>query len=176
MYNRVFLIGRLTRDPEVRYLPSGVAVTSFDVAVNERYRDRNQELREETIYIRVETFQRLAETCAQFLKKGRRVFVEGRFRIDNWEGRDGVKRSQIVVRGLQVKFIDSRSAEGAGQPAAAARPAQKPPQPAAPEPAAEKPAAAPPEEELPAYDINEEPFAAGGDEGTEETTDDDLPF
>ena len=158
MFNKILLIGNLTRDPEVRYLPSGVPVTTFDIAVNERYRDRNQELREETLFIRVETFQRQAETCAEFLKKGRRVFVEGKLRMDTWEAKDGTKRSRPVVRGLQVRFIDTRPAE-------------------TPEPTAKPTRAAdadvPPSEEIPEVDVNtqvpeQEPEGPGPD--------DDLPF
>jgi len=169
MLNRVFLIGNLTRDPEVRYLPSGVAVTSFDIAVNERYRDRNQELREETLFIRIDTFQKLAETCAQYLKKGKRVFVEGKLRIDSWEGKDGVKRSRPLIRASAVRFIDTRAAEEA-----AAAPAGQPARPA------EKPKVAEPvevdqplEEGIPEYDIN----AGRSEAGPEEPApNDDLPF
>jgi single-strand DNA-binding protein len=178
MFNRVFLIGNLTRDPEVRYLPSGTALTTFDIAVNEKFRDRNQELREETLFIRVDTFQKLAETCAQYLKKGRRVFVEGKLRIDSWEGKDGVKRSRPVIRGLGVQFIDSRPAEGAAaapqaQPAQpAARPAESGGVAEAPRSPAPADADMPYDEGVPEQDIN-----AGPDLGTgEPPTSDDLPF
>lgn len=168
MLNRIFLIGNLTHDPEVRYLPSGTAVANFDIAVNERYRDRSQELREQTLFIRVETFDRQAETCAQYLKKGRRVFVEGRLRLDEWEGRDGTKRSRPVVRAIQVKFLDTRAeAEAAdaadakkGEVAAGAAPAAVPESDVTPPP------------EVPELDVNEGPQEPEADEGTE----DDLPF
>jgi len=176
MFNRVFLIGNLTRDPEVRYLPSGTALTTFDIAVSEKYRDRNQELREETLFIRVDTFQKLAEICAQYLKKGKRVFVEGKLKIDSWEGKDGVKRSRPVIRGLGVKFMDARPAEGAAASAPQTQPAARPaeagrvtePHPS-PAPAD---ADVPYEEGVPEQDVN-----AGPDLGTEEApTNDDLPF
>jgi len=170
--NRVFLMGNLTRDPEVRYLPSGSPVTTFDLAINERYRDRNQEMREETLFIRVETFARQAETCAQFLKKGSKALVEGKLREERWEAKDGSKRSRIVVRGLQVHFVGPRVSEGTGapayqptQPSAAASPAtQKAPAP---------PIDAPPNDGVPEMDINEEPY---GDSSEGPTTSDDLPF
>jgi len=176
MLNRVFLIGNLTRDPEVRYLPSGIAVTTFDVAVNERYKDRNGELKEETLFMRVETWQRLAETCAQYLKKGKRVFVEGKLRTDAWEGKDGVKRSRTVVRGMIVQFLDTRAAE-AGAPVAAAQPAR----PAesgrvaepAPTPAPPAEVDAPYNEGIPEQDINAQPVEPVGEEPAAE---DDLPF
>ncbi|KPL06075.1 hypothetical protein AMJ85_10765 [candidate division BRC1 bacterium SM23_51] len=164
MYNRILLIGNLTRDPEVRYLPSGVPVTTFDIAVNERYRGRDQEMHEETLFIRVETFQRQAETCAEYLKKGRRVFVDGKLRIDQWEAKDGTKRSRPVVRGLQVRFIDRRPAEGAAPEAEPAASAQAP-----------KPAGVdvPSSEELPEVDINAQ-SSESGPEGA--APNEDLPF
>jgi single-strand DNA-binding protein len=177
MLNRVFLIGNLTRDPEVRYLPSGVAVTSFDIAVSEKYRDRNQELREEVLFIRVDTFQKLAETCAQYLKKGRRVFVEGKLRLDQWE-KDGVKRSRPIIRGLNVQFLDPKAAEGAAAPAGqtAAPPAARPAEagrPAEPSRAAQpSDADAPYSEGVPEYDVNSQPPDSGAEPGTH----DDLPF
>jgi len=167
MFNRVFLIGNLTRDPEVRYLPSGVAVTSFDIAVNERWRDRNQEMREETLFIRVETFQRQAETCAQYLKKGRQVFVEGRLRLDTWEAKDGTKRTRPVIRGLNVQFIGARPAEGA---APAAQPAEAAESARAPQPVE---ADVPSTEGLPEYDVDAPPSEMAG---VEPSTKDDLPF
>jgi len=168
MLNRIFLIGNLTRDPEVRYLPSGMPVTTFDIAVNERFRDRNQELREEVLFIRIDTFQKLAETCGQYLKKGRRVFVEGKLRMDQWEGKDGVKRSRPVIRAMNIQFLDAKAAEGVAAPAA---------QPARPEEKARvaEPAEAdqPYNEGVPEQDVNAESAPAGPEEPT---TNDDLPF
>lgn len=185
MLNRIFLIGNLTRDPEIRYLPSGIAVTSFDLAVNERYRDRNQEMREETLFIRVDTFQRLAETCAQYLKKGKRVFVEGKLRSEQWEGKDGVTRTRMSVRASGVRFLDPKSLEaGAAAPAEAApsaapsagapaRPAETPGRSMAPAVAAVPEADVPYDEGLPEQDVNADPFEVRP-EGPETT--DDLPF
>lgn len=173
--NRVFLMGNLTRDPEVRYLPSGSAVTNFDIAINERYRDRNQEMREETLFIRVDTFARQAETCAQYLKKGSKVLVEGKLKEDKWEAKDGTKRSRVVVVGLQVHFVGARAggAEGgsSAQSAGPAQPAQ--PAPAAQPAAPSAPIDASPTDGVPEVDINEQGYAEGP-EGAK--TDDDLPF
>ena len=86
--NKVLLIGNLTRDPEVRYLPSGTAVAEFDIAVNRRFKNREGELQKETLFIRTASFGRTAEFCGEYLKKGRRVYVEGRLRLDSWEAKD----------------------------------------------------------------------------------------
>ncbi|MCX8036852.1 MAG: single-stranded DNA-binding protein [Candidatus Sumerlaeia bacterium] len=183
MLNRIFLIGNLTRDPEVRYLPSGMAVTSFDLAVNERYRDRNQEMREETLFIRVDTFQRLAEMCGQYLKKGKRVFVEGKLRSEEWEGKDGMKRTRMSVRASNVRFLDPKGLEtrtaaleagpAAAPPQAAVRPSETPSRAMAQAPATLAEADVPYDEGLPEQDVNADPFEARP-EGPETT--DDLPF
>jgi len=178
MFNRIFLVGNLTRDPEVRYLPSGTAVTSFDIAVTEKFRDRNQELRDETQFFRVDTFQRLAETCAQFLKKGRRVLVEGRLRLDTWEGRDGVKRSKLVVRALEVRFIEPRPAAEAApaEPAEAAgaggRVAETGRSAATARAVEYAEADVPLDEGVPEQDVS----APSDNSEEKQSTDDDLPF
>jgi single-strand DNA-binding protein len=181
MLNRVFLIGNLTRDPEVKYTPSGLAITTFGLAVNNKYRDRNQQLKEEVLFIRVDTFAKVAEFCGQYLKKGRRVFVEGRLKMDSWE-KDGQKQTRIDVVGMSVQFLDARPPEGDGAASQAQRPAAAPqPQAAAP---AQQPAAAPsrPEEypdyapagDVPEMDVNDVSYTepAAGEAGTN----DDLPF
>ncbi|MCD6384809.1 single-stranded DNA-binding protein [Candidatus Sumerlaeota bacterium] len=104
--NKVFLLGNLTRDPEVRYLPSGTMVTAFDLAVNRSYKDRSGETKQETLFIRVESWGKTAEFVSEYLKKGRRVFVEGRLRSDSWETRDGQRRSRIMVHAERVHFAD----------------------------------------------------------------------
>lgn len=110
MLNKVFLIGNLTRDPDVRYLPSGTALTEFDLAVNRRFKDRNGEMKEDTLFIRITTWARTAEICAEYLKKGSRILVEGRLKQDTWEAKDGSgKRSRITVVGENVQFMDPKS-------------------------------------------------------------------
>ncbi len=103
--NRVFLIGNLTRDPELRYLPSGQAVTSFTVAVNRAYVANSGEKKEETSFIRVVVWARRAEVCNEYLRKGSPVFVEGRLQSRTWEAQDGTKRSSIEVVANNVQFL-----------------------------------------------------------------------
>lgn len=103
--NRVFLIGNLTRDPELRYIPSGQAVTTFTVAVNRNYTSGSGEKKEETSFIRVVVWGRRAEVCNEYLKKGRPVCVEGRLQSRNWEAQDGSKRSAIEVVANNVQFL-----------------------------------------------------------------------
>ena len=105
--NRVFLAGNLTRDPEMRYMPSGMPVTNFRLAVNRRYRNRNGEETEEVCFIDVVVYGKLAEVCNEYLSKGRNVFVEGRLRLDTWDT-DAGKRSKHVVVADVVKFIGGR--------------------------------------------------------------------
>ncbi len=111
-FNRVILAGNLVRDPEIRYLPSGLSVTSFAVAVNSRYK-QNNELKEEVSYFDIVVFGKMGENCAEYLSKGRPVLVEGRLRQRRWET-DGVKKSKIEVVADNVQFLGSpRGAGGA---------------------------------------------------------------
>jgi single-strand DNA-binding protein len=111
-FNRVILAGNLVRDPEIRYLPSGLSVTSFAVAVNSRYK-QNNELKEEVSYFDIVVFGKMGENCAEYLSKGRPVLVEGRLRQRRWEA-EGVKKSRIEVVADNVQFLGSpRGAGGA---------------------------------------------------------------
>ena len=103
--NKVFLMGRLTRDPELRYTPQGTAVAEFGLAVNRVYNSGN-ERKEETLFIDVTVWQKRAETVTKYLKKGRPVFIEGRLSMDRWEGQDGQKRTRYRVIAEQFQFID----------------------------------------------------------------------
>ena len=114
--NRVFLIGNLTRDPELRYIPNGTAVTNLGLAVNRRYKDASGNLQEEVCYVTVVLWGRQAETASQYLSKGRPVFVEGRLSYRTWE-KDGQKRSTLEVRGERLQFLGSKP--GGDAPAAA---------------------------------------------------------
>ena len=97
-YNRVILLGNLTRDPEMRYIPSGTAVTNFGLAMNERYTDRQTgEQKENTCFVDVEAWGRQAEVANEYLSKGRPVFIEGSLKFDSWEADDGSKRSKLSV-------------------------------------------------------------------------------
>ena len=122
--NRVILAGRLTRDPETRFTPSGTAVTGFSLAVNRRYRSNN-ELKEEVSFFDIVVFGKTGETCAEYLSKGRPVLVEGRLRQRSWES-DGVKRSKVEIVADNVQFLGSpRGAAAEGAPGAES--AQEPP-------------------------------------------------
>lgn len=103
--NRVFLMGNLTRDPEVRYTPSGTAVGDLGLAVNETYKNKAGENVESTVFVDVEVWSRQAETCAEYLYKGSPVFVEGRLKLDQWENQQGEKRSKLRVRADRVQFL-----------------------------------------------------------------------
>ena len=104
-YNKVLLLGNLTKDPELRYTPSGAAVANLRLAVNRRYRDKNQELKEEVCFITAVVWNKQAETCNQYLHKGSSVFVEGRLQSRSWEDNTGAKRNVIEVRAERVQFL-----------------------------------------------------------------------
>ena len=102
--NRVFLMGNLTRDPELRYTPSGAAVASFGLAVNTTIGRPEGEPKEETCFLRIVVWGKQAESCKQYLTKGRLVLVEGRLIYRNWE-QDGKTRSTLEVRADRVQFL-----------------------------------------------------------------------
>jgi len=104
--NRVLLSGRLTRDPELRYTPSGVAVMTFSLALNRRYKDQSGEWKEEVSFVSVVVWQRQAELASEYLKKGSAVFVEGRLQSRSWETSEGQKRSVLEVRAERLQFLD----------------------------------------------------------------------
>jgi single-strand DNA-binding protein len=111
MLNRVILIGRLTRDPELRYTSTGTAVASFTVAVDRQF--TNQQGQRETDFIRIVTWQKLAETCANYLGKGRLVAVDGRLQVRSYDTPDGQRRQTAEVVAETVRFLD-RAREGQG--------------------------------------------------------------
>jgi len=116
--NKVMLLGRLTRDPELRYTPKGTAVCDLGLALNRVWTDPSGEKKEEVTFVDVTTWQRTAELCAQYLKKGRQVFLEGRLQMDQWDAPDGTKKSKLKVTADQVTFVDSgggRGDAGAGE-------------------------------------------------------------
>ena len=171
-YNKVMLMGNLTRDPEVRYTPKGSAVADLALAVNRTYTAESGEKREEVTYVDIVLWSKLAELAGQYLKKGRAVFIEGRLQMDTWEDKQtGQKRSRIKVVGENMQFVDSRrdgggDEEGGGGGGGYARPAQSRPaggggQQRAAQPARQQPPA------------NEEFHEGPITEGMEE---DDIPF
>ena len=110
--NKVFLIGNLTRDPELRYTPGGTAVANLGIAVNRRFKDSSGELKEEVCFLTVTVWDKQAEACCQYLKKGRPVFVEGVLQSRFWETSDGQKRSAIDVRAERVQFLGNYGSGG----------------------------------------------------------------
>jgi single-strand DNA-binding protein len=121
--NKAMLIGRLTRDPEMRYTQSGTAMTRFGLATNRYGSGPDGERKEFTDFHNVVAWNQgkrnLAELCAQFLRKGSLVYVEGRLQTRSWEGQDGQKRTTTEINLTDVQFLDSRGGEGAGTAAAA---------------------------------------------------------
>ncbi|MEK6744310.1 MAG: single-stranded DNA-binding protein [Nitrospirota bacterium] len=114
-FNRVILLGNLTRDPEVRYIPSGTAVASFAIAVNRRYK-QGDEMKDEVSYIDIVVFGKTAENCGQYLNKGDAILVEGRLQQRRWDDKDsGQKRSKVEVVAQTVNFMPKRSGQAAGQ-------------------------------------------------------------
>jgi single-strand DNA-binding protein len=116
--NKVFLIGNLTRPPELRYTPSGTAVADVRLAVNRNYTTQGGEKREETCFLTVVVWGKQAESCGEYLDKGSPILVEGRLQTREWEGKDGQKRTVIEVVAERVQFMGRGRGAGAGAPAA----------------------------------------------------------
>lgn len=110
--NRVQLIGNLTRDPELRYTPSGTAVCTFGLATNRAWTTDNGEKHEEAEFHRVVAWNKLAELCSQFLTKGRKVFVEGRLSTRSWNAQDGTQKQTTEVVISDMILLDSKRSEG----------------------------------------------------------------
>jgi single-strand DNA-binding protein len=127
--NKAFIIGNLTRDPELKSLPSGVQVASFGVATNRYYTDRDGAKQESTEFHNVVVFGRSAETSAQYLKKGSQVLIEGRLQTRSWE-QDGQKKYRTEIVADKVQFGDRRSGGGEGGGQASHGPAKNAPAPA----------------------------------------------
>lgn len=127
-FNKVFLIGNLTRDPELRYTPNQAAVTELGLATNRRYTTKEGETREEVTFIDVTVWNRQAENCCQYLKKGRSVHVEGYLKLDSWDDKTtGEKRSKLKVEAESVQFLGGREGgPGEGESAPAREPYRRP--------------------------------------------------
>ncbi len=120
MYQKVIIAGNLGNDPQMRYTPSGQAVTNFSVATNRRYTAGDGTQVDETAWFRVSAWGKLAEVCNQYLRKGRKVLVEGRLNPDPatggpriWTGNDGQPRASFEITAMEVKFLSSRSEDAA---------------------------------------------------------------
>lgn len=111
MLNKVFLIGRLTRDPEMRYTPSGQPVVSFGLATNRKWKGADGEIHEETEFHEIVAWGKLAEICNQILRKGRQVYIEGRIQTRTWEAPDGSKKSRTEIIALGMQALGSKPQE-----------------------------------------------------------------
>ncbi|MDF7676682.1 single-stranded DNA-binding protein [Neisseriaceae bacterium ESL0693] len=149
--NKVILVGRLGRDPETRYMPSGDAVTNFSIATDEQWRDRNGERQTRTEWHNITLFGKLGEIASQYLRKGSQVFIEGRIQSRKYNGKDGVERIAYDIIGNEMKMLGGRqdSATSAGYEAGAHAPETADhyetaaPAPAAPRRQAPRPAPTP---------------------------------
>ena len=157
-YNKVLLMGNLTRDPEVRYTPKGTAIATVGLAVNRRWTTETGEQKEEVTFVDVEVWGRQAETVGQYLSKGKPIFVEGRLRLDSWEDKEsGQKKSKLKVVCERFQFIGASTGrqEFKDQPPSDEGPAR-------PTSRGGQPAAAPPdrgaEPEPPAVEDDNIPF------------------
>lgn len=108
MVNKVTLIGRLGKDPEVRYTPDGTMVTTFRMATDEQWKDKNGEKVQRTEWHQIVTYRKLAEICGQYLVKGKLVFIEGKIQTRQWEDKEGVKRYTTEIIASNMQMLDSK--------------------------------------------------------------------
>jgi single-strand DNA-binding protein len=157
--NKVMIIGNLTRDPEVRNTPTGIPVSSFSVATNFIWTDQSGQRQEKAEFHNVIAWRRLAEICGQYLRKGSKVYIEGRLQTRDWVGQDGVKRYRTEIIAENMIMLDR-----AGATPMTSTSGEEPPMPSEQEPSAE-----------PVIDINE---SAGGenDVSEEEIKVENIPF
>jgi single-strand DNA-binding protein len=151
--NKVLLMGNLTRDPEVRYTPKGTAVGDLGIAINDSYKAQDGTIKETVTYVDIEVWGRQAETCKQYLTKGRPVFVEGQLRLDQWETPTGEKKSRLRVRADRVQFLGGGPGRTGGN--------ERPPASGSGEARPARPATGP---------------TAGTDDAPPLRDDDDIPF
>lgn len=111
--NKVILLGRLGRDPEVRYMPNGEAVCNFSIATSETWNDRNGQRQERTEWHNITMYRRLAEIAGQYLKKGREVYIEGRIQSRKYTGKDGIERTAYDIIANEMKMVGPREGGGA---------------------------------------------------------------
>lgn len=152
-FNKVILAGNLTRDPELRYTPKGMAIAKLGMAINRTWKNEAGESKEEVTFVDVDAFGRSAEVIAQYLKKGRPILVEGRLKLDSWEDKQtNQKKSRLGVVLESFQFLDSgrggAGGAGGGEPQGVAEPPRsRPTAPSRPAAAAEPSEGAPPDED-----------------------------
>jgi single-strand DNA-binding protein len=155
--NKVFLIGNLTRDPELRHTPKGTSVGDLRLAINMNYRTADGTEREEVCYVDIVTWGRQAETCKDYLNKGSPILVEGRLQFEQWEGQNGEKRNRLRVNAERVQFL-GRPGTGGTAAAGGSR-----------TPYASKPSS-------PSNVVEEAVKSNGVDHDLSDPPDDDIPF
>ncbi len=132
-FNKVILVGNLTRDPELRYTPKGLAIAKVGLAINRSWNSETGEKKEEVTFVDVDIFGRTAENVAQYMKKGRPILIEGRLRLDQWDDKQtGQKRSKLGVVGETVQFLGSPT--GGGGEGGGGEAPRRPSAPSAPAP------------------------------------------
>ena len=135
-FNKVILVGNLTRDPELRYTPKGTAVARLGLAVNRQWKTDTGEAREEVTFIDIDAFGRQAEVIGQYCKKGRPIMIEGRLKYETWDDKQtNQKRSKLLVVLESFQFLGDGNRGGEGAPAGAPAPAARRPTTEAPPPA-----------------------------------------
>jgi single-strand DNA-binding protein len=169
-FNRVILMGNVTRDPELRYLANGTALCDLGMAMNRRFKDKDGNWADETTFVTVTLWARTAEIAGEYLTKGSPVMIEGRLKLDQWE-KDGKKNSRLTVVGETMQLLGARGQGGGGQAGGGGerqeRPAARPPANRG-KPAPAKTNAPPADDFYQDYD--------GGDEGSQGGPQDDIPF
>ena len=180
-YNKIILVGNLTRDPQLRYLPSQMAVCDFGLAVNHKYRTKSGEDREEVLFIDCSCFGRGAEIINQYCQKGKQLLVEGRLRYETWEDKQGGgKRSKHSVSVDNFQFLGGAGGPGGGGGGGAGAPTYdesdtggggSPPPQRRPMQQNRGPQGGPPQQQRPQQQQPEPPFSEG-----QEFKDDDIPF
>ena len=168
--NKVILIGRLGRDPEVRYMPNGEAVCNFSVATSETWNDRNGQRVERTEWHNITMYRRLAEIAGQYLKKGSQVYLEGRIQSRKYQGKDGIERTAYDIIANEMKMLGGRNDNSGGAPYDDGGYSQGGYQQQAPQ---QQHQAAPQNQEPPAAPRRQAPAAPAA---PVEDIDDDIPF
>jgi single-strand DNA-binding protein len=118
MMNKVMLIGRLGKDPDVRYTPDGAMVTTFRLATDEQWKDKNGEKVQRTEWHQIVTYRKLAEICGNYLVKGKLVFIEGKIQTRSWEDKEGVKKYTTEIIASNMQMLDSKGQNKAGDSSA----------------------------------------------------------
>ncbi len=153
-FNKVILAGNLTRDPELRYTPKGMAIAKLGLAINRKWTNESGETKEEVTFVDVDAFGKQAETLGQYMRKGSPILIEGRLKLDQWDDKaTGQKRSKmgVIVEGFQFLGTGNREGGGGAPSAPSAPPAPRPSRPAAP-------SAPAPDSDVPPHEGDDVPF------------------